>query len=404
MLRNPWIASVAITIGLLLAGVSGAVAAGGISDPVCVTGNCTFTPATETTSTGSDVITTVPADVITTTNTTSTSNTKISRTEVKKKIKAFEKKTKVIIAVHMVPRGVKSAKGCVDPIRKGWIKAGGQFRNTRLNGLPFWDLWEKGWQICDPRRVKIGDEYYMKGKKRNCGNKDILIPLGPARRVRHRIMRSIEVPTYQVALTIIEHSTTTTTTTGTTTTKYICPKGTPSGAFCIIVTPGSVTKTYSCPKGGELVMKDGKQYCKFCPPPTCTCPPGTTPGDNGMCYPPPPPPVEKTIKITSMTTLNDIPTGKSSGPFYIGVNASSAGGSVTVDPGIGAVSKCDSTTPTGSVTFSSLSAGNTTLCVVLYAPSDPLQPATMTVTVYASLGTASDTRSSTFGISYPVRP
>lgn len=119
--------------------------------------------------------------------------------------------------------------------------------------------------------------------------------------------------------------------------------------------------------------------------------------------PPPPPPPAKSIKIVAMTTLNDIPTGKTSGPFYIDVNASDAGGSLTVDPGIGSVSKCDSTSPLGSVSFNSLPAGGSTQCVIFYAPSDPAKPSTMTVTATAILGSASDVKSHTFGISYPVR-
>lgn len=140
------------------------------------------------------------------------------------------------------------------------------------------------------------------------------------------------------------------------------------------------------------------------PPPPVT-PPPPPPPPPPVTPPPPPPPVVKTVRITSMTTLNDIPTGKTSGPFYITVNASHSGGSVTVDPGIGAVSKCDSTTPTGSVTFSSLPAGNSQLCIIVYAPNDPgSRPTSMTVTVSASLGNANDVKSSTFAITYPVRP
>lgn len=117
-----------------------------------------------------------------------------------------------------------------------------------------------------------------------------------------------------------------------------------------------------------------------------------------------PPPSAKSIKIVASTTLNDIPSGKSSGPFTIKVNASDPNGSLTIDPGIGAVSRCDSNVPTAEVTFSSLPAGNSDHCVIFYAPSDPLRPTSMTVTMTASLGNASDIKSQTFAITYPTRP
>lgn len=119
---------------------------------------------------------------------------------------------------------------------------------------------------------------------------------------------------------------------------------------------------------------------------------------------PPTPPAPKVTKIVSTTTLNDIPTGKSSGPVYITTYSSESGGMLTVDPGIGAVSRCNSNVPTGSVTFLSLPAGNSDSCVIFYAPSDPAKPTTMTVSMTAMLGSSVDVKSQTFGITYPVRP
>jgi hypothetical protein len=183
----------------------------------------------------------------------------------------------------MRPAGVKSAKGCIDPLKTGWIKNGGQFRNTRSNGGPFWDIWESGWKICNPIRVKIDGQYYMQGTKLNCGNIKILIPLGPAKKVRHKIRKSIEVPTYTAAIKIVQRSTTTTKTVGKTHVDYTCPTGTLMGTQCVVTTPGGSTKSYSCTKG-ELVMKDGAYYCKVCPQPTCTCPTGSKIGSDGKCH------------------------------------------------------------------------------------------------------------------------
>lgn len=209
--------------------------AGSITVPEnCTTGNCVVVDATPTTSTS-----------------TSTSNTK-SVTEIKEMIKTYEKRTKTIVAVHMVPGGLKSAKGCIDPVKKGWIKVGDRFRNTRANGSPFWDRWEKGWKICGAKRIKFGGRYYMKGTKLNCGNADILIPIGKKKK-KVKIKKSFEVKTYKEAQKLITSESTSTT--NTTTTVYTCPIG------------------YTSIENGTK--------CKYCPPPTCV--------KDGTTTPPPPP-------------------------------------------------------------------------------------------------------------------
>jgi|GEM_PF-6212709 len=124
-----------------------------------------------------------------------------------------------------------------------------------------------------------------------------------------------------------------------------------------------------------------------------------------QCSTPPPP--AQSITITSLTQLNMIPAGKSSNEFSIGVNASAAGGSLTVDPGIGSVSACTDTTGANrqdSMVFSNLGSGNSSLCVLLWAPNDADQPASMTVTFTAILGTAKDVKTETVPITYPTRP
>jgi hypothetical protein len=110
-----------------------------------------------------------------------------------------------------------------------------------------------------------------------------------------------------------------------------------------------------------------------------------------------------TIMITGKTELNMIPAGKTSGDFYINVNASESGGTLTVDPGIGGVSSCSSSTPEGSIT-TSVPSGASKECVILYAPEDADKPASMTVTMTANLGSASDQKTETVPITYPARP
>lgn len=228
--------------------VSSAYATGTTYDQTCTSHDCIVVDAIQSSSTS-----------------TSTTATK-STTEIKEMIKTYEKRTKTIIAVHMVPDGLPSAKGCVDPIKKGWIKAGQKFRNTRANGAPFWDVWQKGWKICGAKRVKAGGRYYMQGTKLNCGNSDIRIPIGK-KKIKVKIKKSYEVKTYKEAQKLITSESTSTT--NTTTTTYTCPAG---------YTP----------------IENGTK-CKHCPPPTCECPPGSTIGTDGKCHkdgtttPPPPP-------------------------------------------------------------------------------------------------------------------
>jgi hypothetical protein len=139
---------------------------------------------------------------------------------------------------------------------------------------------------------------------------------------------------------------------------------------------------------GDTVSTNNSGNCNT------TVPPAPTPA---------PTPASPTVTITSLTDLNMIPSGDSSGEFDIGVNASASGGSLTVDPGIGSVSSCDSTTPETSILLT-VPSGNSTQCVILYAPDDSDQPSSMTATFTANLGTASDVKTQTFGITYPTRP
>lgn len=129
------------------------------------------------------------------------------------------------------------------------------------------------------------------------------------------------------------------------------------------------------------------------------------------CTPPPPPPptCEEThtcptsVVILSMTDLNDIPTGRSSGPYYVEVSASDAGGTLTVDPGIGSITDCNGGPREGSMTLP-VPKGVTKFCFVIWAPDDPAKPSQMTVTTTAVLGNSSAHKEDVLGITYPTRP
>jgi hypothetical protein len=116
----------------------------------------------------------------------------------------------------------------------------------------------------------------------------------------------------------------------------------------------------------------------------------------------PPPP---SVVITSCDTLNQVPAGQPSGELFCTVNASAAG-SFTVNPGIGAVSDCSGGSRQNVLT-SPLVAGNNTICYYYYAPDDADQPPTDTLTYTAIVttpgGTAKDSKSQTFKITYPIR-
>lgn len=125
--------------------------------------------------------------------------------------------------------------------------------------------------------------------------------------------------------------------------------------------------------------------------------------------PPPPPTCEEThtcptsVLILSMTDLNDIPTGKSSGPYYVEVSASATGGTLTVDPGIGSITDCNGGPREGSMTLP-VPKGVTKFCFVIWAPDDPAKPTEMTVTATAVLGSSSAHKTDVLGITYPTRP
>jgi hypothetical protein len=149
---------------------------------------------------------------------------------------------------------------------------------------------------------------------------------------------------------------------------------------------GDVNQGGNCNTGGVETCV-GQSNCNVTPPPEEPC----------GCIPKP------TIKITSTTELNMIPAGKTSGDFYIGTYASESGGTLVVDPGIGSVSSCNSSTPKNSVTVS-VPSGASEACVILYAPEDGDEPEYMTVTMTACLGSLCVPKTQTFKITYPKRP
>lgn len=135
---------------------------------------------------------------------------------------------------------------------------------------------------------------------------------------------------------------------------------------------------------------------------------------QNVCVPPPPPPpppsceqtntCPKSVLITSVIDLNDVPAGLNSGPMPLSVYASQAGAQVKVDPGIGKISSCSSSTPLATLTITGLQAGDNDLCVIFYAPTDAAATQA-TITYTATLtGATPAVRQVTFAITHPTRP
>jgi hypothetical protein len=107
------------------------------------------------------------------------------------------------------------------------------------------------------------------------------------------------------------------------------------------------------------------------------------------------------VTITSVIDLNDVPAGLPSGRLPFSVNSCGAG-SVTVDPGNGGISTCDSSTKQLTPLVLSLSQGDNSLCVIYYAPSDSAATSG-SITYTAIQGPAKDVKVDTFAITHPVR-
>lgn len=226
---------------------------------------------------GCPVCQVIPADqtVVHQTESTSLTSSHTRIRVVKKvrlKIKQYERINHVTVAINMVPKGI-SRRGCVDPTKLGiGFRVGDSFRNTREDGSPFWEAWEAGWMICNPHKVKIGGQWYLKGTKQNCGNEGILIPIHARR--QHKVVARVEtfhtiksfISTYNRWYSrVSKHKSTTITVS---------------------------TVEYSCPSGWTLEGSSCKN-CPPCPPPPppppAKCPPGTV-GTPPNCYTPTCPP------------------------------------------------------------------------------------------------------------------
>jgi hypothetical protein len=282
---------------VVLAGVVGAILFGNTHGALAGTASakdcsvCQFKPA-----------------IPTTTTTKSSSSSSQTHIRVVKTVRAqtrqYEKAHNVVVAIYQKPRGVASQSGCVDPLdQRSWHKKKGfAFRNTRSNGSPFWTTWKTGWEICGAHRVKIKGHYYMKGTKMNCGNKNILIPLGTFRTPKvRREVEFVSVKSFRSTYDKWVTKSATSTSTGTTTTTYSCD---------------------SYGSGWTLTTERGSSECKSCPPTPCPTPT--------------PPPPSKAHAWLSKVALKDGANVSLSGgefSFSITVNGASKGSTTNAASG-----------------------------------------------------------------------
>jgi len=327
------------------------------------------------------------------------------------------------------------------------------------------DHWRPGWRVCNWKIVKNWHGHHgtwVVGQKMNCRNTPIAIPIKgtPAPRVKTQVVE-FTTRTFRSTYDKWVTKSTSSTSTGTTTTTFSCdaygsgwtlttergsnecklcpptPCPTPAKAhawltkvaykdgatvslsggeftFSVSVNGGSSSSTTNAASGqsrdlGQFNPGDSVQVCEtnsagYTPDQQCishTMAAGenfTFSFSNRKTSPPPP---SNCVTITSTIDLNDVPVGKNSGQMPFTVNSCGTG-SVTIDPGNGAISKCDSSTPQASVSFD-LVAGNNSFCVIYYAPNDS-SATTGSITYTATQGSAKDVKVDNFDITNPTRP
>lgn len=109
---------------------------------------------------------------------TTTSHTHIVvKKTVTQQLKQYEQVNHVIVAINMGKP--MSGAGCTDPTKhNSWdFNVGDSFKNATKYHKSFYDTWQAGWKVCDWHIVKIGRRHYVKGKKANCRNTPIYIPI-----------------------------------------------------------------------------------------------------------------------------------------------------------------------------------------------------------------------------------
>jgi hypothetical protein len=182
------------------------------------------------------VVTIVPGPMITTT----TAN--VTETQITEKIKEVEAQTRRKVVFYYVPEGLNATNGCkkpVDPIKKGWIKANGKFKNTWLGNEIGWRNWKKGDKLCNIRISGKGKNKVITATIKRCGNKDVKIYFNQKMVKKQKILRITEFKSLEYFVQrYFKKTINTETTTQTTDEKitYTCPVDyIVSGLWCLPV-------------------------------------------------------------------------------------------------------------------------------------------------------------------------
>lgn len=176
------------------------------------------------------------------------SNVTVDVEKVKKAIRKYEKKHRVIVAIYNNPNGYHGP-GCIDPTKvKRWhFHAGETYVNSDHLQRHFRDRWDKGKKICNWKEQKKNGHWWVHGTQENCENVDIWIPITVVLPKPKKPV--IEVKSYEVFWSkFVLHKT--------------IQKEDERESERVVTTPGH----YTCPVGWELV---NGSTCKNCPPPQC---------------------------------------------------------------------------------------------------------------------------------------
>lgn len=204
--------------------------------PFAVGYSCEYQKATKTTSSSSHVHIVV-------------------KKTVKEQVRQYQKATGKKVAIAVMPKGITSHAGCVNPVTLGQIKPGQAYQDSGSNIGYFWTPWVNGRLACGEHIVVIAGHRYYKARKDNCGNW-ILIPIGPV--------------AYHVVYPVLEISTTKTW--SLTYDKWVNRTA-------------SSSVHYSCPNGMGLTYRNGVGWCYRAtqvPTPAPT-PTPTPPGAKAVC-------------------------------------------------------------------------------------------------------------------------
>lgn len=174
------------------------------------------------------VTTTVPGP------TTTTQTDTVTAQQFTALVKKVEKITHRKQVFYMKPNGLGSTAGCVDPVKRHWIKPHARFKNAWEGKVIGGWNWVTGDLLCHIHHNADGS---ITGTIKRCGNSPVTIYPHPGSHRVRKILKATEYVSHEEFIkkyaSLIQHTTSTSTST-TTQTTYICSAGyTLSGIWCL---------------------------------------------------------------------------------------------------------------------------------------------------------------------------